>query len=109
MVNVTMTQSKVFRAASSGDGGFLEPMGYFVISENYRSIFGGSPFDPEDTALYQRLSPTFRAEQAAGPVLQQVAGGSASQLAFHVSLREANVPSALVYYPSSEEQPSELQ
>src|SRR3546814_771840 len=37
MVNVTMTQSKVFRAASSGDGGFLEPMGYFVISENYRS------------------------------------------------------------------------
>src|SRR3546814_19726606 len=74
-------------------------MGYFVISENYRSIFGGSPFDPEATALYQRLSPTFRAEQAAGPVLQQVAGGSASQLAFHVSLREANVPSELVYYP----------
>src|SRR3546814_20496206 len=64
MVNVTMTQSKVFRAASSGDGGFLEPMGYFVISENYRSIFGGSPFDPEATALYTRLSPTFRAEQA---------------------------------------------
>src|SRR3546814_246783 len=29
MVNVTMTQSKVFRAASSGDGGFLEPMGVF--------------------------------------------------------------------------------
>src|SRR3546814_6296473 len=63
-------------------------MGYFVISENYRSIFGGSPFDPEATALYQRLSPTFRAEQAAGPVLQQVAGGSASQLAFHVRSEE---------------------
>src|SRR3546814_19400664 len=99
MVNVTMTQSKVFRAASSGDGGFLEPMGHFVIRENYRSIFGGSPFDPEATELSQRLSPTFRAQQAAAPVLQQVARGTASPLPFHVSLREANAPRAFAYLP----------
>src|SRR3546814_17227575 len=44
MVNVTMTQAKVFRASYSGDGGFLEPVGYFVLSEKHLSLFGGSPF-----------------------------------------------------------------
>lgn len=99
-VNVTMTQSKMFRAASSGDGGYLEPHGYFVATRSYRQIFGGSPFDPAAVPNYQRLSPTFRAAKAAGPVLQQVASGSASQLALHVALREAGVPSELVYYPN---------
>lgn len=100
MVNVAMTQSKAFRAASSGDGGYLEPSGYFSNSASYRSVFGGSPYDPVAVPLYRRLSPTFRAAQAAGPILQQVAGAHTSQLEFHVSLRDAGVPSELVYYPN---------
>ncbi|WP_162314146.1 prolyl oligopeptidase family serine peptidase [Pseudoxanthomonas yeongjuensis] len=100
MVNVAMTRSKAFRAASSGDGGYLEPSGYFSNSASYRPVFGGSPYDPAAVPLYRRLSPTFRAAQAAGPVLQQVASGHASQLGFHVSLRDAGVPSELVYYPN---------
>src|SRR3546814_19578351 len=51
MVNVTMTQSNVFRAAYRGDGGFLEPRGKLVLCEKYRAIIGGWPFDPETTAL----------------------------------------------------------
>lgn len=98
MVNVAMTQSKVFRAASSGDGGYLEPSGYFLNTSSYRAVYGGSPYQPAAQALYQRLSPTFRAAHAAGPVLQQVAGGRTPQLEFHVSLGEAGVPSELVYY-----------
>jgi dipeptidyl aminopeptidase/acylaminoacyl peptidase len=100
MVNVTMTQSKMFHAASSGDGGYLEPHGYFVATRSYRQVFGGSPFDPAAAPNYQRLSPTFRAAKAAGPILQQVALGSASQQALHVALREAGIPSELVYYPN---------
>lgn len=100
MVNATMTQSKVFRAASSGDGGVLEPSAYFVLSDVYRSIFGGSPYDAKAVPNYQRLSPTFRAKLAAGPVLQQVAAGLASQLELHVALRQAGNPSELVYYPN---------
>jgi len=100
MVNVVMTQSKVFRAASSGDGGYLEPSGYFSSTSSYRYVFGGSPYDPAAFANYRRLSPTFRVEMAAGPVLQQVASGSTSQFALHMALREHGVPSELVYYPN---------
>src|SRR3546814_19006312 len=56
MVNVKMTQSKDFRAASSGDGGFLEPMGHFLISEKYTLIFVGSLCCHEDTPLYLALT-----------------------------------------------------
>lgn len=99
MVNVAMTQSKAFRAASSGDGGYLEPSGYFLNPSSYRAVYGGSPYDPAALSLYQRLSPSFRAAHAAGPILQQVASGRSAQLELHVSLREAGVPSELVYYP----------
>lgn len=99
MVNVTMTQSRMFRAASSGDGGYLEPSAYFV-AKSYLYIYGGSPYDAKAVPNYRRLSPTFRAEQAAGPILQQVALGAASQLELHVALRQAGMPSELVYYPN---------
>lgn len=99
-VNVAMTQSRAFRAASSGDGGYLEPSGYFLNTASYQAIYGGSPYDPVAVPRYQRLSPTFRVGQAAGPVLQQVARGSSGQLEFHVALRAAGVPSELVHYPA---------
>ncbi|WP_168075203.1 prolyl oligopeptidase family serine peptidase [Caulobacter sp. SSI4214] len=98
VTNVTMTQSKIFKAASSGDGGYLEPAGYFWV-EPYKIIFGGSPYDPAAAPNYQQLSPTFRAAQAAGPILQQVADSRAPFIQLHVALREAGVPSETVVYP----------
>src|SRR3546814_20949698 len=44
-VHVTMTQTKVFRAASSGAGGFVEPMGSLVLIANFHSILVGPHFD----------------------------------------------------------------
>jgi dipeptidyl aminopeptidase/acylaminoacyl peptidase len=99
MVNVTMTQTKLFRAASSGDGGFLEPSSYSSMGEVYRWIFGGSPYDPAFLPNYQRLSPGLRASEASGPILQQVAAGGRAQIDLHDALRRAGVPSELVYYP----------
>src|SRR3546814_2605744 len=37
MVNVAMTQSEMFRAASSGDGNYLEPASYSDRSEEHTS------------------------------------------------------------------------
>lgn len=98
MVNVAMTQSKLFRAASSGDGGFLEPSGYFTNQRSYRNIYGGSPYDPLAVPYYQRLSPTFRASHASGPILQQVAESRMPTLQLHVALQDAGVPSEYVVY-----------
>lgn len=98
-VNVAMTQSKMFRVASSGDGGYLEPSAYFSNSSSYRAIYGGSPYDRAAVPRYERLSPTFRAALAAGPILQQVASGHSTQFEFNAALRDAGVPSELVYYP----------
>lgn len=46
MTNVAMTQSRLFRAASSGDGGYLEPSAYPRLSRSYDMVFGGSPYGP---------------------------------------------------------------
>lgn len=99
LINVAMTQSRMFNVASSGDGGYLEPSAYFTNRDTYRAVYGGSPYDPAAVSRYQRLSPTFRASLAAGPILQQVATGYHAQLELHVALREAGVPSEIVQYP----------
>lgn len=99
MVNVAMTQSRLFRAASSGDGGYLEPSGYHSSPVSYRSVFGGPPFEADAIPHYQRLSPSFRASVASGPVLQQIARPSGPRLDFYVALRRAGVPSEISLYP----------
>lgn len=100
IVNVAMTQVSAFKVASSGDGGYLEPGGYyFGNASSYRQIYGGAPIDPGAWAAYQRLSPTFRAAQAAGPILQQVARGNIGQLELQVALQDAGKPSELSVYP----------
>src|SRR3546814_19603499 len=43
MVNVPITNSSLFRAASSGDGGDLEPAFYPDVSGSYAAVFGGPP------------------------------------------------------------------
>src|SRR3546814_19131769 len=38
MVNVAMTQSEMFRAASSGDGNYLEPASYSDPKDGYHAV-----------------------------------------------------------------------
>ncbi|WP_307364593.1 prolyl oligopeptidase family serine peptidase [Brevundimonas sp. SORGH_AS_0993] len=102
MVNVAMTQSKLFKAASSGDGGYLEPGSYYTIPSNpvaYNRVYGGSPFDTRALENYLRLSPTFRAAESTGAVLQQVAEPRAGAIQLHAALREAGVPAQITLYP----------
>lgn len=98
MSHVAMTQSGIFRAASAGDGGYLEPSVYRVMPQSHDMVFGGSPLGPAIT-MYRRLSPVLRAAAVEGAVLQQMALPLSGALEFHRALRDAGRPSELALYP----------
>ncbi|WP_454890258.1 prolyl oligopeptidase family serine peptidase [Sphingopyxis chilensis] len=102
MVNVTITNSSLFRAASSGDGGYLEPAFYPDVSGSYDAVFGGPPTDPVALMHYRRLSPSLRADKVCGAVLQQVAAPLVPSIDFHTALRKAGVPAELSLYPGDD-------
>jgi len=102
MVNVTITNSTLFRAVSSGDGGYLEPAFYPDVPGSYDAVFGGPPTDPAALVHYQRLSPSLRADKVCGAVLQQVAAPLVPSIDFHRALRKASVPAELSLYPGDD-------
>ncbi len=99
LVNVAMTQSHVFRAASSGDGAYLEPVYEPDMPDSYRAVFGGSPFDPKILPNYRALSPSLRASEACGAILQQVAAPHTGAIDFFKALRNAGVPAQISLFP----------
>lgn len=98
ITNVAVTQSNFFRAASSGDGSFLEPAAWSQVMRSYTAIFGGPPAGPF-LENYRRLSPSLRADHACTAVIQQMATPLAGAIDFHTSLRAARVPSQISLYP----------
>lgn len=100
MVNVAITQTQIFSAASSGDGGFLEPSGYAGWPASYDPVYGGSPMS-EHFEEYRRFAPSLNAIKVCTPVLQQVAAASPSQAELFEALRAAKVPTQLTYYPGA--------
>lgn len=98
MVNVAMTQSTLFRAASSGDGAYLEPSSYSEAKDSYHAVFGGPPSGTRLEA-YHSLSPSLRADKACGPILQQMASPFAGAIDFYTALRAAQVPAQISLYP----------
>jgi dipeptidyl aminopeptidase/acylaminoacyl peptidase len=105
VVNLVMTQSKMFHAASSGEGGYLNAgafweSGFAIARAQYDALFGGSPYDPEALENYRAFSPSFRAREFAGPLLQQYASASAGAgLELYELLQQARIPTELVFYP----------
>lgn len=100
MVNVAITNSRLFRAASSGDGGFLEPSGYPGARASYDPVYGGGPLG-DNIDRYRRFAPSLNASKICAAVLQQVASASPSQIEFFEALRYADVPTQLSYYPGT--------
>ncbi|QNO25543.1 prolyl oligopeptidase family serine peptidase [Sphingopyxis sp. OPL5] len=99
LVNVAMTQSHVFRAASSGDGGFLEPAMAADMPDYYVAIFAGLPYDPKALPNYLALSPSLRASKACGAILQQIAAPHVASIDFYRALRKAGVPAQISLFP----------
>lgn len=100
MVNVSLTNSRLFRAASSGDGGFLEPSGYAGARASYDPVYGGGPLG-DHIDHYRRFAPSLNADKICAAVLQQVASASPSQIDFYEGLRDAHVATQLSYYPGA--------
>lgn len=98
MVNVAVTQSEIFGAASSGDGNYLEPASYADPKDGYHAVFGGPPSGSHLDA-YRQLSPSLRADKVCGPVLQQMASPFAGAIDFYTALRDAEVPAQISLYP----------
>lgn len=101
IVNVAMTQSKMFRAASSGDGAFLEPSTYLQSPRAYDAIFGGSPFGP-DLENYQALSPSLRASQMCGAILFQQAIPYDAAIELYSALRTSGAAVQMSHYPGQD-------
>ncbi|MBW4050304.1 MAG: prolyl oligopeptidase family serine peptidase [Proteobacteria bacterium] len=98
-----MTHSRVFRAASFGDDTLYDAGNYWgglFIRRQYDNLFGGSPFDPKAFPNYLKYSPSARASDFAGPVLQQESGYVAYEAGeLNELLLEARIPTELVSYP----------
>ncbi len=97
MVNVAVTQSTMFRAASSGDGGYLEPAGYATAGSSYDPVYGGAPLS-DAIESYRRFAPSLNANKVCAAVLQQVASASPSQIELYEALRAAKAPTQISYY-----------
>lgn len=98
MVNVTLTHSRMFRAASGGDGSFLEPYSYPTSELGYDAIFGGSPFGVH-IDQYRRFSPSLNANKICAPLLQQVALPIGGALDLYQAMRNHHLPAQISYYP----------
>lgn len=100
MVNVAVTQSLLFRAASSGDGGYLEPAGYATAGSSYDAVYGGAPLSAA-IDNYRRFAPSLNAGRVCAAVLQQVASASPPQIELFEALRAAKAPTQISHYPGA--------
>lgn len=99
MVNVAVTQSELFKAASSGDGAYLEPAANRYLQCSYRAVYGGAPGDPKAMPNYLALAPSYRAQYVTTPVLQQLAEPRVGAVDFYQALQVENVPADITLYP----------
>lgn len=100
MVNVAVSQTDAFRAASSGDGGYLEPAGYMAAAASYNPVYGGAPLS-ENFEAYRSFAPSLNADKICAPHLQQVAAASPTQIELFEALQNAGVPSQISFYPGA--------
>lgn len=102
VTDLTLSQSHLFRAGIAGDSYFYNAIGYWSgaqVHRLYLNLFGGSPYDPKAVANYRAFSPSFRAAQFSGPLLQLFTGYSAPKaLELDRALRDAKVPTQLVFF-----------
>lgn len=108
VVLYAMTQSKMFHAASVGDGApGANADGYWSWGTRggrqwYTSLYGGSAYDanPAVRDKYLSFAPAFRTQHFAGPLLEQSTAVAASG-AFErlIPLTEAGIPMELDFYP----------
>jgi dipeptidyl aminopeptidase/acylaminoacyl peptidase len=102
MVTASLSQSKLFKAGINADDSWYSAAAYWTSDYTrgiYRSVFGGSPYDPAFLPGYLAYSPSYRASEFSGALLQffsampTMRGQELDQ-----ALIEAGVPSEFVYF-----------
>jgi dipeptidyl aminopeptidase/acylaminoacyl peptidase len=100
-----ISHSSVFSAAASGDATWWDAGSFWEGGEFSRNMFknllGGSPFDPVAYPNYLAFAASARAQNFAGPLLQQFTlAGAHSAVEMDQLLKDAGVPTELYFYPS---------
>lgn len=98
MVNIALTQSQLYRAASGGDGSYLEPSLYPDLAHSYQAIYGGPPYGSAASA-YREFAPSLNADKACTPLLQQIVRPRGGAIDLHEAFRAQSIPSQLTLYP----------
>lgn len=98
MVNVSLTQTQLYRAASGGDGSYLEPSLYPDLAHSYQAIYGGPPYGSAAGA-YREFAPSLNADKACTPLLQQIVRPRGGAIDLHEAFRAEAIPSQLTLYP----------
>jgi dipeptidyl aminopeptidase/acylaminoacyl peptidase len=104
VVVYALSQSKVFKAGITGDGG-SSISGYWLTSIGQawqRALYGGSPFDSTASVIenYRRFAPEFRISEFTGPLLQLVPSAKMLEgYELNGLLHEPGIPTELVYFP----------
>jgi hypothetical protein len=100
-----ISHSSVFSAASSANNSWWDASTYWAGSEFVRNVYkgllDGSPFDPKAYPNYLEFSPSARARDFAGPLLQQFSVVEATYaLELDQLLKDSRVPTELFLFPS---------
>lgn len=102
VATLALSHSSRFRAGISADTALYSASGYWRgddIRRAYKALFGGHPNDPRALAAYRSFSPSMRADQFEGPLLQLMTANVAPYaLELDTVLREARVPTDLQVY-----------
>lgn len=98
-----LSRSQVFRAGVNADTALFASSGYWRsegLRDAYRALFGGSPTNASFQPAYRAYSPSWRAAQFSGPLLQLMTARVAPySLELDAELREAGKPTELIVFP----------
>ncbi len=108
MVEISITQTDLFKAASSGDGQIFAPSTFWMGNNPglYGMLLGGPVYDPSAWPKWQQISPTLRAKRTTAPVLFEIASMAPGAVDFYHALRSAGAPAEFVYYPDETHLPN---
>ncbi len=103
--NYIMSHCRMFSVESTANNTWRDAGGYWDGGEmdrrSYDNLFGGSPFDQKAYPNYLKYSPSARAADFAGPVLQEYDGYTAPKgLELYELLLHARIPTEMVVYPN---------
>jgi dipeptidyl aminopeptidase/acylaminoacyl peptidase len=106
LTEMAITQSKLFRVASAGEGGLNNAGQYWVtgsasMQKYLDAFFGGPPFG-EAYANYKKLAPALNADRVSTPLLREYGSDVGVQsLEFYMALRRLGKPVEQFVYPGA--------